>query len=299
MLLVDPREDDAALLAACLAGASPAPIGLRRVDGLADVPRGLSEGRVDALLVDATHRGAKDLDGLRRICLERPDLPVLVLTAPGDEAFGLAAVEAGAQDALTKGRTTGELLARAIAYAVERQKLLCEIRALALIDELTGLYNRRGFATLGGHELRVAARQRRPVWLLFADLDGMKRINDSLGHAAGDRALIEAAAVLKETFRESDTVARVGGDEFAVLAGAGDSTDRDRPSERLRRGLAARSARPGRAFPLTMSVGVVERVPDATTTIDHLLVLADERMYADKRARGAGRPASPRPRGRP
>ncbi|HEY8370362.1 MAG TPA: diguanylate cyclase response regulator [Thermodesulfobacteriota bacterium] len=291
LLLVGSTPDDAARFEAGLARASPAPVEVRPAGGLADAARHLAEGRVDAMVIDAVRPEGRDLEALRRTCRDWPHLPVVVLTAAGDDAFGLKAIEAGAQDALPKPDTTPPLLARAVAYAVERQRLLCEIRALALVDELTGLYNRRGFFTLAGHELRVAARQRRRVFLLFADLDGMKWINDSLGHAAGDRALIEAAEVLKATFRESDTIARLGGDEFAVFAlSSGRRAARDRPAERLRRALAERTRRPGRPFPLAMSIGVVERVPDATTTIDQLLAIADERMYRDKRARGAGRP---------
>ncbi|HEX7124549.1 MAG TPA: diguanylate cyclase [Thermodesulfobacteriota bacterium] len=291
LLLVGPAPDDAPRLEAGLTRVSPAPVEVRRVGSLADAARRLAEGRVDAMMIDAARAEGRDLEALRRTCRDWPDLPVIVLTAAGDDAFGLKAIEAGAQDALPKPDTTPTLLARAVAYAVERQRLLGKIRTLALVDELTGLYNRRGFLTLAGHELRVAARQRRRVWVLFADLDGMKWINDSLGHAAGDRALIEAAAVLKATFRESDTIARLGGDEFAVFAvSSGRRAARNRPAERLRRALAERRPHPGRPFPLAMSIGVVERVPDTTTTIDRLLAIADERMYRDKRARGAGRP---------
>lgn len=288
-LLVDPNVEDAALFAAAVAGVSPPRIEVDRVDRVADVPARIQVRPADAVLIDATRPEGRDLEAIRRICLDQPDLPVVVLTAPEDEAFGLAAVEAGAQDSLVKGRVTGDLLGRALAYAVERQRLLAEVRSLALVDELTGLLNRRGFVTLGGHQLRVAARQRQPVWLLFADLDGMKWINDTLGHPAGDRALVEAAAVLRETFRESDTIARVGGDEFAVFALEGERGARDEPADRLARAVAARAELPGRAFPLALSIGFVRCVPDGGTTIEMLLALADERMYDDKRARGAGR----------
>lgn len=284
-LLVDPNEEDAALLAAALTRATPARIEVDRVARLADVVERLERAQVDVLLVDATRPSARDLEAIRRLAVERPRLPILVLCGADDGAFALAAVEAGAQDSLPKGRLSAEFLGRAIAYAVERQRLLAEVRDLALLDDLTGLLNRRGFLTLGGHQLRLATRQRQPVWLLFADLDGMKRINDAYGHAAGDRALAEAAEVLRDTFRDSDTIGRVGGDEFAVLAVEGSRGDRDGPRTRLARALEARSRQADLPFPLWLSVGVVRRVPEAGTTIEALLALADERMYADKRAR--------------
>lgn len=297
-LLVDPHEDDAALLGAALAEAVPAAIVVDRVDRLADVPPRLDETPADVVLLDATRPAGRDLDAMRRACLDLPHVPVIVLTAPGDEAFGLAAVEAGAQDSLVKGRLTVDLLGRAVAYAVERHRLLAEVRALALVDELTGLLNRRGFVTLGAHQLRIAARRQQSVWLLFADLDGMKRINDTYGHPVGDRALVAAAEALRETFRDSDAIARVGGDEFAVLALDGERTGHDAPAERLGRTLAARSSGVGLPCPLAMSVGIVRLVPEPGSTIEALLGLADERMYADKRARGVGRVDGGATRGR-
>ncbi len=97
---------------------------------------------------------------------------------------------------------------------MQRKSLL----ALSLVDDLTGIYNRRGFSALAQQELKKANRIKRGMLLLFADVDDLKKINDSLGHQEGDLALIETANLLKETFREPDIIARIGGDEFVVLA---------------------------------------------------------------------------------
>ncbi|HEY0971402.1 MAG TPA: two-component regulator propeller domain-containing protein [Gemmatimonadales bacterium] len=104
-------------------------------------------------------------------------------------------------------------LTRASARAAREEVL----RTMSLRDDLTGLYNRRGLLTLAEQQVRVASRDRRGFVLLFADLDGLKGINDTHGHAAGDRAITDAAALLRETFREADIIARLGGDEFVVL----------------------------------------------------------------------------------
>jgi len=88
---------------------------------------------------------------------------------------------------------------------------------LTYLDELTGLHNRRGFLRFARAQLDSAALARRPMLLIFVDLDGLKDINDQLGHATGDRALVDTSMVLKSTFRERDIVARLGGDEFVVL----------------------------------------------------------------------------------
>ena len=94
----------------------------------------------------------------------------------------------------------------------ERLKAEAEVRQLSLTDELTGLYNRRGFFLLAEQQLKIARRTQTPCCVLFADLDGLKKINDTIGHELGDRAIVDAAQILKETFRDADIVARLGGD---------------------------------------------------------------------------------------
>ena len=110
------------------------------------------------------------------------------------------------------------VFANHVASALENAHLYNEIQKLAIMDELTGLYNRRGFFTLAVQHIHLAARVKKGVLLIFADIDGMKEINDTLGHGQGDQALIDAAGVLKQTYRSADIIARVGGDEFAILA---------------------------------------------------------------------------------
>ena len=116
-----------------------------------------------------------------------------------------------------KHELTGALLVRSIRYAIERNQLQQNLRHLSLRDDLTGLYNRRGFQTLAEQQLKQVRRTRRTLSVLFADLDGLKTINDTLGHHVGDSALIEAGRLLTRSFRDTDIVARFGGDEFAVL----------------------------------------------------------------------------------
>jgi diguanylate cyclase (GGDEF)-like protein/PAS domain S-box-containing protein len=162
-----------------------------------------------------------------------------------------------------------------------------ELRALSLRDELTGLHNRRGFMTLAGQHMKMAARQRAPFAILFIDLDDVKPINDTLGHQAGDDALRDTAALLRSTFRQSDLVARLGGDEFAVLAAevrpGPDSADQ--VLVRLDAAVARHNQAAQRPFQLSISVGIVHYDPAQPATIDDLLAQADKRMYEEKRAR--------------
>jgi diguanylate cyclase (GGDEF)-like protein/PAS domain S-box-containing protein len=156
------------------------------------------------------------------------------------------------------------------------------LRALLLVDELTGLYNRRGFLTLGEQQLKMAGRTKRKLLLLFADFDHLKRINDSLGHPQGDQALIDIADVLRETFRESDILARIGGDEFVVLALETDSANPETLTARLQKNLEAHNASADRRYRLSLSVGVARYDPEHPCSIDELLARADRLMYAQK-----------------
>ena len=171
----------------------------------------------------------------------------------------------------------------------ERLELVTsELRAMAVADELTGLHNRRGFHLLAQQALEQARTSGRRVVFFFADLDGLKRINDELGHQAGDRALRDAAQVLTAAFRATDVVARLGGDEFAILArdATPESTAglEDRVQELVRENNARNAGRP---FELAMSVGFTFAGADPDETVDAVLERADEEMYRQKMRRKA------------
>lgn len=172
--------------------------------------------------------------------------------------------------------------ARTGSHLIELQD---ELRRLATIDPLTGLANRRGFFALAEHMLLVAARTRCAVALLFADTDGLKRVNDELGHAVGDSLLIETADVIRETIRSSDVAGRIGGDEFCVLLVGDPELDADRVVHRLRETEATHNARPGRSFQVSVSIGLTTLAPGRSVTLEELIDAADEGMYQDKRDR--------------
>ena len=165
-----------------------------------------------------------------------------------------------------------------------------ELRQLATVDELTGLANRRGFFALGEHELLVAARTRAAVALLFVDVDGLKRVNDQLGHAVGDVLLKEAAEVIRETIRASDLAGHLGGDEFCVLLMGDPELDPNRALERMRTTTALHNQRPGRDFLLSLSIGLSSIPPGRSVTLEELIDAADEGMYEDKRAKRDAQP---------
>ena len=175
------------------------------------------------------------------------------------------------------------LLKRAGKYLAQQSQIRSELRSMVLTDELTGLYNRRGFFILGKQFLKLARRNGLAVQLFFADVDHFKAINDHYGHAAGDACLARCAQVLRDTFRESDIIARFGGDEFAVLALEANGQSEEAILRRLK--LLLKKANVG-VFPceLSLSIGTARFDSASPASLEHLLITADRRMYERKRA---------------
>lgn len=159
-----------------------------------------------------------------------------------------------------------------------------EIRRLSVTDELTGLNNRRGFYPLAGQKLSGSHRLGHACVLAFLDVDGLKQVNDEQGHDAGDMLIKDVAEVLRSIRRESDILARIGGDEFCVMV-----TESDQDSaplrERLAEAFAAFNATGDRPYRLSASVGLVRAPVFDTASVDELLARADELMYVEKKAR--------------
>ena len=167
----------------------------------------------------------------------------------------------------------------------ERKRMEEELRSLSLRDELTGLYNRRGFMTLAERELKMADRMKRGIFMLYADLDGLKVINDTLGHKEGDKAIRETAIILQKTFRDSDIVGRIGGDEFVILPIGIDGDKIDVITSRLQKNIDIQNGKTDRNYKLSLSVGVAYYDPERPSTVDELLTMADALMYAQKRSK--------------
>jgi diguanylate cyclase (GGDEF)-like protein/PAS domain S-box-containing protein len=165
----------------------------------------------------------------------------------------------------------------------ERKWVEQQLAYMATHDSLTGVPNRRGFFALAEQQLKMADRTKTKVSLLYADLDHLKQINDALGHPEGDRALTEVAHILKETFRESDIIARISGDEFVVLAAETDEVSAAVLTTRLRDNLEAHNARGDRPYKLSLSIGLVSYDPEHPCSADELLARADRAMYEQKR----------------
>ena len=158
-----------------------------------------------------------------------------------------------------------------------------ELHARSLKDELTNLHNRRGFMLLAEQQIRLAERSRVGLWLLFADLDSLKWINDELGHVEGDQALVDTAEILRRTFRGSDVVARFAGDEFAVLATTKSRLDTGWASHRLHAEVEKFNGTVTRPYRLSLSWGFAYREPGNSFDLNEMIRQADRRMYETKR----------------
>jgi diguanylate cyclase (GGDEF)-like protein len=167
----------------------------------------------------------------------------------------------------------------------ELEKANDRLRSLSITDVLTGLNNRRGFMILATGLLKFARRAAYSVCLLYIDLDSLKYINDTFGHAAGDTAITHFARILTETFRDSDVIGRLGGDEFVVLIIDATESDLTSMQVRLQSNVDAHNLQSERGYALSLSLGVIRVDPDSSITMEELLYEADAAMYQHKKNR--------------
>lgn len=165
----------------------------------------------------------------------------------------------------------------------KRKQIEEQLRVQLLTDELTGLYNRRGFLAMAEQHVKMARRLKKGMIIIAVDMDGLKTINDRYGHQEGDAAIAETALILKQCFRESDIIGRMGGDEFAVLLVEGADIPQEQTlTDRLNTHLIARNENKGRDYQLSFSTGIFRCAPECTKSLDELLAQADALMYQQK-----------------
>jgi diguanylate cyclase (GGDEF)-like protein/PAS domain S-box-containing protein len=180
-----------------------------------------------------------------------------------------------------KGKVTAVTI---VSKDITQLKVMEEkLHALSITDELTGLYNRRGFLFLAEQQLKLADRERKGIFMLYADMNKLKVINDDFGHKEGDNAIIEISRILKSTYRSSDVIARIGGDEFVVIPVAHSREDVDLIVARLQDNLERYNLERKSAYKLSLSAGISFYDPENPCSIDELLREADKMMYEQKK----------------
>ena len=223
---------------------------------------------------------------------------IILLTANTRKELIVTGLEAGADDYVTKPFDTDELHARvkvgmrmvdlqmSLAQRVAELELAQEsLRNLSLTDDLTGLYNRRGFFALAKQQLNSARREGRHASLVYIDMDGLKRLNDTHGHEIGSRVIQEVGDILRETFRSSDLIARIGGDEFVVFETSNDQIDEGTDVQRLQDNVTRHNAQQARDYEISLSIGVASMDSDSSMTLEELLKNGDKTMYQQKRSK--------------
>jgi two-component system cell cycle response regulator len=249
----------------------------------------IAEKSPDVLLLDSTLARNFALCMVIQVRDKFPTLPVVllpdirgVLEAQGSSGEGgnPTRLGHGTEDALDRALVVSDAIARAILFSHGQSGVQHALLQMILRDDLTGLHNRRGFMALAARHLRCARDMGQPMVMFFADVDGLKSINDRFGHGEGDRALARAAACIKQTFRKFDLTARLSGDEFVALTVEVPGRSTAAICRRLQSKLAHC---PGAEYKLSLSVGVAHFDPAKPVTLQELMREADAALYRHKR----------------
>ena len=222
-----------------------------------------------------------DINGLaltKKVKELHPGTKVVVMTGFSVAFSYDKAIEAGASDFINKPFTLQELLARIT--ILDKQE---DILSWSITDDLTGIYNRKGFYVVASHLLKVAKRNKQGIFLLYADIDGLKEINDNYGHKEGDLILTETANLLSRNYRESDIIARVGDDEFAVFPAGAAGDLSHLISDRLGKNLKLYNEQSGVKHRISLSWGTAYFEPDSPCSVEDLLAQADKAMHEMKK----------------
>lgn len=284
VLLIEDDPDDAFLVTEALASEETIQFEVTVSQTLEAGVQHLTGGqRRDIVLLDLGLPDSQGLDSFMHLHAEAPSVPTIILTGLNNEGLAVEALRQGAQDYLIKGVETRTLV-RAVTYAIERNRAEIELRNLLLIDELTGLYNRRGFMTFSEQYMKLAQRTNEGLIVIFADLENLRRIRETFGSHEGDLALIRTAKTLRDTFRKSDIVGHIGPDYFAIVTM---ETRRDCIgviTKRLEDRVKMFNAQAGIRYKLVMTFGLTYFDPraDQVLTVEDLMARADEALIEQR-----------------
>jgi diguanylate cyclase (GGDEF)-like protein len=293
VLVVDDSESVRAAMREVLEAELKAEV-LEAENGSAALEVALSDQDLDCVLCDIRMPQMDGLVFLRMLRAQRSrlEIPVLMVTVKDDVATKLECFKGGASDFVSKPFNHDELIARVETQTIVRRmykrtaRLTERLKVLTETDALTGLKNRRAFMRLLAAESGRARRTKRPVGLLIIDVDHFKSINDQHGHPTGDRVLAEVANRLSEEARGYDTIARIGGEEFAVLLPEVSEDNAVIVAERLRGAVEATRSAGELELGVTISIGLAMGPIDGDEVGEALFQLADTALYE---AKGAGR----------
>lgn len=254
------------------------------VDSLARALEHLKQMSFDLVLLELELDDSQGLDTYLRLHTLTTELPVVILTGNENLEAATEAIRKGAQDYLVKGEISAKSIIRSLLFSLERHKTWLTLQRLSLKDDLTGLFNRRGFLSLALHHVKIAQREDWETMLLFADVDNLKAINDSYGHAEGDQVLRGVGDILRDTFRTSDLIARLGGDEFIAFAVNTTESGSQNIISRLEERIQEHNHELQK-YQLSISYGVAIFDPNSELSLEEMIAKADSELYKHKRSK--------------
>lgn len=281
VLLIEDNDIDATFVGRLLSANPEAPFEVDRATTLAETLQKLQSTDYDVAMLDLALPDSNGLESFEQIRALDARLPVVVLTGLDDENIALLAIESGAQDFMAKGHITGQMLFRAVRFAIARQRKVLGFQAAADTDPLTGLPNRRRLEERFSDALALSLERSEPMSLALFDLDHFKKVNDQYGHFIGDAVLKQVGQVLAESATGSIHAARFGGEEFSLLIPGHDLDQACQLTGQILDRLASKPMDFGDVvIPVTASAGVVRVLDDDSW--DAAYVACDVALYEAK-----------------
>ncbi len=255
-------------------------ISINHISSIEEAEKALNTETYDTLVLDMASLSQKGnpLEAFAHFHNKHPSIPIVVLANDDDYELSLQIMRQGAQDYLVKDKVTGQLLVRSLRYAIERQHMLDTMRRLSMLDELTRLYNANGFEALVQQHMQLARRTERKFVLIVADIVHMNTINKQFGRDVGDKVLVYVAELLRRTFRSSDILARINGDEFAILAIDVDEQNREGLLARLQANLLGQNLQKQQAVHFDLHIGIALFKGNERHKVEDLLMQARQNI---------------------
>ena len=285
ILLIENDADDILFLTTLLnkLQAKDIELQLQVASNLEEALKALNGKEYDIIITDLYLPDSQGINTFLEIQKRADVVPIIIVGGGAEGDLVREAIKLGAQDYLPKSDLNVTLLSRIIHHAIERHRLHESLKALSFTDELTGVYNRRGFIALIEQQMSLARRMKKGFYLFLLDLDYLKQINDTYGHLVGDRALIDMAKCLRASFRHHDIIGRIGGDEFAIVAINASMESGESLKHHMLEKVREYNQHIHEPYQLSFSIGRAYYDGIHEITLDELLQEADSELYQEKR----------------
>jgi len=274
VLVVAQDEADLNNLTALLTEAIPTRIEVATCHRLDTCLEMCSSEKYDMVFLDLNLPDSLGVDSFTTLYSHHPDVAIIVTVTPDEEPEAVRATQLGAKDYLIKQQYTSAQIKCSIKYAIEQQNITAELSSMELLDETTGLYNRSSFLVLLQHYQKLAARSKRGLTFVFARLNNLAGIDDAVGQRGVKRVLIDAANILRQTFRRSDIISKFAKDEFAILALESNSTCDSILTHRLNENLQEHNKCSEPDLRITLQIGTAFYDPQAPLPLAELMARA-------------------------